>query len=126
MNKKAFTLIEMIAAIIIMGIIATTVAVSFKNVMKHNENKRYNEFKRELEQAACVFIDLNVNKTFKDTCYSSGLCNITVEQLIKDGLISEKLKNPRTDSPVDKSTVIEVKWETKASTGAKEKVCTLR
>ena len=126
MNKKAFTLIEMIAAVIILSIIATIVTVSFKNVLTKNKEKRYAEFKRELEQAACVYIDLSVNKAYKDTCYSSNKCNIKVKQLVDDGLISEKLKNPNTDEVVDQNLIIEVKWTSNSQSGPKVKSCTLK
>lgn len=126
MNKKAFTLIEMIAAVIIISILAIIVVVTVNNVMTKSEDKKYKEFKRELEQAACTYIDLNVNKAFKDTCYSSGVCTITSGMLIKDGVISEKLVDPRTDTAVSKSLNITVVWTTDSATNARKKTCSLQ
>ena len=126
MNKKAFTLIEMIAAVLIISLLSVIVVAGFKNVLNKNKENKYAEFKRELEQAACTYIDLSVNKAFKDTCYGSNVCNVTVDRLIKDGLVSEKLINPNTDETVNKNMVIRVSWTVDSSTGAKEKKCTLQ
>lgn len=121
MNKKGFTLMEMIAAVIIIGIIATTVAISFTNILNKNNEKKYKEFKRELEQAACVYIDLNEYKQVKASCFSSGTCNVKVKALVESGLIDDDMINPQTDAKVNQNLTVQVKWDAN-----KNKTCTLQ
>ena len=96
MNKKGFTLVEMMAAVIIIGII-------------------------ELEQAACVYIDLNEYSQVKASCFPSGTCNVKVKTLVEGGLIDENLINPQTDAKVNQNLTIQVKWD-----ASKNKTCTLQ
>ena len=121
MNKKGFTLTEMMAAVIIIGVIAATVAISFNNIMAKNKENKYKEFKREIEQAACIYIDLREYKPIKDTCYSSGTCNVKVKALVESGLIDEDMINPNTDQKVNQNLNVQVKWGSD-----KVKKCTLQ
>lgn len=121
MNKKGFTLTEMMAAVIIIGVIAATVAISFNNIMAKNKENKYKEFKREIEQAACIYIDLREYKPVKDACYSSGTCNVKVKALVESGLIDEDMINPNTDQKVNQNLNVQVKWGSD-----KVKKCTLQ
>ena len=111
MNKKAFTLMELVAAVIIITIITITVTISMKNAYRKSEDKKYAEFKRELEQAACTYIDLTENRDVKASCFSSGVCNVTVKKLVLSGLIGEDLINPSTDEKVNQNLVVRVSWD---------------
>ena len=111
MNKKAFTLIELVAAVIIITIITVTVTISMKNAYRKSEDTKYAEFKREVEQAACTYIDLTENRDFKSSCFSSGVCNVTVKKLVSSGLIAEDLINPSTDEKINQNLVVRVSWD---------------
>jgi prepilin-type N-terminal cleavage/methylation domain-containing protein len=110
MNKKGYTLVELIAVFIIIALIATIVIVNFDSSITKTNNKKEQHFKTELEKAACVFIDLQENASYKNTCYSSGTCNVTVEQLINSGILTDDYIDPSTDEKISKNLVVHVTW----------------
>lgn len=118
MNNKGFTLIELIAAITIMIIISVIVTVNLSKIGEKNEEKRYNEFKQQVADAACVYIDLSKNSATKQSCYNN--CTVNVSDLITDGLVSEDLINPKTDTKIDTSLTVSVRWNNEGV-----KTCTL-
>lgn len=118
MKKNGFTLIELIAAITIMIIISVIVTVNLSKISKNNETKRYNEFKQQVADAACIYIDLGRNRTLKESCYSN--CTVSVSTLVSEGLISSDLINPKTEEAVDQSLTVSVSWNNEGV-----KACTL-
>lgn len=120
MNKKGYTLIELIAVIIIIGLIATIVIMNFDKSIGKSDNKKIASFKQDMEKAACVFVDLHENETFKNTCYPSRSCNVTAAQLISSGMIIEDTIDPVTNAKVNKNLTINVSWNNEGT-----KTCTL-
>jgi len=84
--KKGFTLIEMLAVIVILGITITIVAIKVDSNIK-NSNKFENErMSQTLEEAAILFVE---NYRSELTSISSkGVDTISISQLINKGLIS--------------------------------------
>ena len=92
MNRKGFTLIELLSAITIMGLIATITSI---NVMKILDNKKeINESNKDklIEEAACIYIELDSNKELKNKCLTDG-CNIGSDILINEGLLDKDMNN---------------------------------
>lgn len=119
MNKNGFTIVELIAVVAIMIVISIIVTVNLTNLSRKSDDKRYNEFKRQVQDAACVYIDLTSHRAEKNSCYSSG-CTVTVQNIINEGLISKDLVNPKTDEVVDPTLTVSISWST-----AGVKTCTL-
>lgn len=101
-NKKGFTLVELLSTITIMGIIATmatiNISTSYKNKNKIAENNK-NEI---IENAACVYLELKENKNLKMNCKQNG-CSLSTTTLIKKGLLDEE--------DVDKEKIINIYYE---------------
>lgn len=117
-NNKGFTLIELIASIGLMILIATIVTVNLNHMKEKREQSKITEFKTKVQDAACVFIDLTVNKVKKSNCYPN--CTVSVDDLIKDGMISDDLINPKTNQAINPSLQISVSWDSNG-----KKTCTL-
>ena len=109
MNNKGFTLIELIAAITIMIIISVIVTVNLSKISDKNAEKRYKEYKQQIADAACIYIDLGKNRSTKESCYRN--CTVSVSDLIEEGLISSDLVNPKTDTVIDSSLTVSVSWD---------------
>lgn len=110
MNKKGFTLIELIAALVIIALISTIVIINLDSVVNQTNSRKEADFKTDLEKAACVYIDLQANASYKNTCYSSGTCNVTVAQLISGGIITSDMEDPVTKQNISPSLVVTVTW----------------
>ena len=109
MNKKGFTLVELLATITIIGIVVTMVSINISKAFEVPSDNQ--EIKSILEEAACVYVELDENKDLKEKCLSTS-CLITSSDLIKAKLIYPE--------DVKKEEVIEVKLIDK------KKVCTLK
>ena len=75
LNKKAFTLTELIAVIVILSILVTLSVVVFMNIRRNTLEKEYTNLVSYLETKAALYA--------KDT----GITTISVEDLIKEGYI---------------------------------------
>ena len=109
--NKAFTLVELLAVIVILGIIAFLI---FPNVSKTIEESREKAYARQisiLEQAAQKYTKENIDKL------SSDKRCISIDTLISSGYIAAKDKdngkyvvlNPKTDEPL--SGGVQVKYD---------------
>ena len=97
MNKKGFTLIELIATIVIMALILIMVMPSITALVNNNEDKDYEYYGDALIEAAKIF----VNKEGEDitslgTINFIGCIDITYQDLIDSNLI-EPITEENTD-----------------------------
>ena len=88
MNRKGFTLIELIATIVIMALILIMVMPSITALVNNNEDKSYEYYGDSLMEAAKIF----VNKEGEDitnlgTLNFTGCIDITYQDLINSDLI---------------------------------------
>lgn len=111
MNKRGFTLVELLSTITIMTIIATMVCINMDKIFDNNDKEKNKNNEEIITEAACVYIELDKNKELKNNCYQNG-CNIEVESLIKEGLIDQEI--------VDNSNIIHIEINNN------EKKCTIK
>lgn len=96
MNKKAFTLAELLGVIVILGIIGLVAITIVDNSMKKG---RYE---------TCIAQETNLIEATKNLLTdrpgllpNSGSTSIKVSKLKSDGYIDDKLENPMTNKPYD-------------------------
>lgn len=102
MNKKGFTLIELIATIVIMALILIMVMPSIMALVNNNEDKAYEYYGDALIEASKIF----VNKEGEDitslgTTNFIGCVDITYQDLIDANLIE-----PITEENIDCSDAL--------------------
>lgn len=119
MNKKGYTLVEIIAVMVIIALIATIVIINFGTSIDKSNSKKEKAFVDDLEKAACVYIDLKENAVYKNTCYPSHSCSVSVSQLVTSGIISDDFIDPSTNNKVDQTLNISVTWDSEGT-----KTCT--
>lgn len=103
MNRKGFTLIELIAVIVILGIILVIVAPNVYNAYKSSKLKSEEIFTERLSQTIDSYIKLNSNKIIfatdgtatkeeKGATYTVDISKgtIKIQDIIGDNLMSEK------------------------------------
>ena len=75
MNKKGFTLIELIAVIVIMGMLLMIVLPATGRIMASNDKREYDEYYRLVKHLSQKKINiLNKNEPFyNDICFSFSL-----------------------------------------------------
>lgn len=93
MNKKGFTLIELLATIGILVIMSTIIGVNIVSILNSTEELNENNVKKELEKAACVFVDseIRLDSTYNNKYTSEEYVgNVSVSDLITSELIPDK------------------------------------
>lgn len=87
MKKKGFTLIELIAVIVIMGLLLLIVIPATTRLMKGNKNKKYDEYYNLIEKAALLYADSR--KDDLGGVNASGCIDTSVEFLVKNKYLKE-------------------------------------
>ena len=57
MDKKGFTVVEVLAVMIILGLLMLLVVPSISKLMKDNDEKKYSTYERMMEEYAAVYPD---------------------------------------------------------------------
>lgn len=98
MSKKAFTMVELLAVVAILGIISSIAYPKIINVIGNSRLTAYNVSKKNIVDSAKLKYLADVN--------SSIVTEYTVPDLVKDGYIKDNAKNPLTDQEYDKNTKV--------------------
>lgn len=97
MNQKAFTLIELIAVIVILSLIALVVFPAINSIIKNSKESAYETQKSELIKAGENYFIKNTDKLPEMSENSTS--KVQLSTLIKEGYISEDdVKDPRDTS----------------------------
>lgn len=93
MNKKGFTLVELLAVIIILSALALLASTSVTNVVRNSKSDLYNSQINLIKSAAEAWGADNINKL-----PSEGTCKyLTLSNLQGYGLVEPSIINPKTN-----------------------------
>ena len=99
MNKKAFTLIEMLAVIIILGVLTSLVMPSILKMMKGSKEKTYDVLINNINDSALLYASRH-KELIKSGLEINGFYEVTLNDLLDEGLIKTPLIDPRTDEEI--------------------------
>lgn len=105
MNNKGFTLIELVAIVLVLAAIFLVSFPSLLNMSKNDEEKKYDNMVENLCLAGESYIYANEDD-FKDLSTVSSTIEISIEELIMYGNVDSALKNPKTDKSVESDKLI--------------------
>lgn len=109
-KKSGFTLVEMLAVIVVLAIITTIVVTSAYSLVKDNKNDQYNVLMKEIEQAAKIYLNdnyesnivgreskyLSVRLLIDNGCASTY---VKISDLVEKGLLKKSdINDPRDNS----------------------------
>lgn len=115
MKNKGFTLIELLVVIAVMAVLGTIITISFTGSIKNANQKQCDDFVKEIEDAACVYASLAINKT---TCNRENCNPIKLSELINQGLVEIKA-DVCTGNDMDLDKTVTITWDASG-----EKICT--
>ena len=98
-RKKGFTLVELIATIVLIAVIGAIIIFNVTNISSTNRDSEYERFVAAVKSAAQVYADQNPD-IFDSLYVNKAFVYITVGDLIEDGLLDENLKNPYTEKRI--------------------------
>jgi len=108
-NNKGFTLIEIIAVVVIMGILVVVSGISVTKYIENSKKTTYDSYKKDLKGAAKnYYIDCMTNN--EEGCEvpipAYGISEKLTYNILEKNGYTEKLKDPEGDGYCDKSYVI--------------------
>lgn len=105
MNAKGFTLIELVAIVIVLAAIFLVSFPSLMNISKDDEEKKYENMVENLCLAGNSYIYSNI-EDFKELLIVDNKIEIPVEELIGYGSVDGDLKNPKTNKSVESDSLV--------------------
>lgn len=101
-NKKAFTLVELLGILIILGVIALVAFPSLLNSYKKSSEKEYERFLKDMELVTESYLNDNF-ETIKLTEPGDSVF-IDLAELVDGGYLSKKKVNPKTKEVIQLNT----------------------
>jgi len=130
MNNKGFTMIELIATILLIVVSSTVVVINLQGNSSKNNQTQEEKTIAKIEEVTCDAIDsVNAKDLLgytRDECINASGCSVSLDKLIKSGLvdayetyddIGTKINDKRS------SITVTIKWISK--NGYKVKACTV-
>ena len=99
MNRKGFTVIELVAIIVVLAAIFLVSFPSIINTAKKNEEKKFDMMVKNLCMAGESYIKAKADE-FPALSTVGSTINIAVNDLISYGNVKSNIKNPKTDASV--------------------------
>ena len=111
MNKKGFTLVELLGVITVLAIIGVITMPIVNKTIKDSKEKAYKAQIKEIEKAAEDYTAENMNLVLDGTtlCPSNNpvaITTIDVDTLMDEGYIPEDTKDPRTEELIQGSVYV--------------------
>lgn len=100
MKKNAFTMVELLAVIIILGLITMLTIPKVMEIIQKNKTKAYENQINKIEQSA----DLYAADNSFDLIFVDGEAIVTLKQLIDGGYIEGPVINAKTDKEINETT----------------------
>ena len=105
--KKGFTLVELLAVLVILGVITLVAVPSVITTNQKSVENEYNEFKKTVENAAEIYMETHIDQ--KPGVGETK--SISVKVLKDAGFINSNLTNPKTKNVISDDDTISVKKE---------------
>ena len=112
MNKKGFTLVELLAVIVLLGLISLLTIPVVDKIMKDNREKADDVNVDTILNAAYDYVQMNPSKLPDNVDGAST--TFTLDDVIKAGLVKSDITNPKTNSYYSGTSVITVTFKTAA------------
>lgn len=102
-----FTLIEVIAVVILLSIILLVSLPALSSTLKNTKEKRYQEFLNDLYIATEAYITMN-DELFPQLKYDNGTAFINISELVYNNYINHNKGNPKTEEDISLESTIKV------------------
>lgn len=112
MNEKGFTLVELLAVIVLLGLISLLTIPVVDRIMKDNREKADDVNVDTILNASYDYVQKNPSNLPNNIDGDSA--TFTLGEVISSGLLKEDIVNPKTNSEYSNDSVITVTFKTAA------------
>ena len=98
MNRKGFTLLELLAVIAVVGIVSVAAVVSFANIEKDTEEEELRNKYAEIQRAANLYMDLH--NSSMSLFMEQNYIDIKLGTLDNENYLTSDLSNPVTGDDI--------------------------
>ena len=106
MNKKGFTLLELLAVIAVVGIVSVAAVISFGNIERDTAEEELRNKYAEIQRAANLYLDLH-NDSIK-WFMSEKSIKFNLSTLENENYLSQDLTNPVTGDEIDRNLYVKI------------------
>lgn len=112
MNEKGLTLVELLAVIIILSLIALIVTPNIARSIKEYRERLYEVQLSEIKESAKNWLADQINNGNKSSIPTEGnSVNVSVSTLQNGGYVDPELKDPRTKQPISGTTFVTIEFK---------------
>ena len=112
--KKAFTLVELLGVIVVLGIIATITVPLVQRTILENTEEAYQDQIISFERAAKNYVASDIYNMTAN-CQEPKICPISLDELQKKGYLpSGEIINPKTDKSFDMENTVDISYNGKS------------
>lgn len=104
-NKKGFTMIELLAVILILSMIVLVSLPALVTTLNQTDQKEYEQFEKTIFLAAESYFQRNIDQ-FPQLAYPNGRAAVAIDTLITEGFIRQGFINPNTKEPINHTASI--------------------
>lgn len=104
MNSRGFTLVEIIAIIVVLAAIFLISFPTFTNMAKADKEKEYSDMVENLCLAGETYIYSNIEE-FSELSIVGSTINIPIEELINYGSVNKNTVNIKTNKTIEKDNL---------------------
>ncbi len=106
-KKNGFTLVELIAIILVLSIILTISFTSLSKTIENSNNQEYQTLIKNIEMAADNYVNLpGIYRKVDETLKSGSVYEIKMTDLIEAGIIDELPINPKNKKKMESGKII--------------------
>ncbi|MBQ2947266.1 MAG: type II secretion system protein [Bacilli bacterium] len=105
MNNKGFTLIELVAIVLVVAAIFMVSFPSLLNLSKKDEERKYDSMVENLCLAGDTYIKNN-EEDFKNMIIPNNKIEVEINELMAYGIVKYETKNPKTNKSVENDKLI--------------------
>lgn len=108
-NKKGFTIVELLVAMAIMGLLIIMVFPIIRAIQTNNTNTKYQEYGNSAISAAKLYIDSYEEDMFESDIDASQMKKIYFDELVKKGLLKDI--NISDSTYIEESSITVVRYK---------------
>lgn len=109
-KKNGFTLVELIAIILVLSIIMTISFTSLSKTIENSNNQKYDTLIKNIETACENYVNLpGIYRNVDSVINSNGSYEVTINDLINASVIDEIPINPKNNKKMKNGKIIVTK-----------------